>query len=302
MKNLKETIKEAENNKTAVGHFNVSDIAGLKAVFEVARELQLPIIMGVSEGERDFVGTKQIVALIKSLREEYNYPVFLNADHTKSLEKIKEVVAAGFDAVMFDGSEFSFEENIQKTKEAVEYAKSINSEILVEGELGYIGGSSTMLRTSDVQSIDVNFRTSDVQKLIKEGDLTKSEEAVRFIKETGVDLLAPAVGNLHGIVVSGNPRLNIERIKQLKAVSPVPLVLHGGSGIPDNEISAAIDAGISIIHINTELRLAWRKGMEKTLKEKQDEIAPCNLLPVVIGEIKKIVEKKLKLFNKITQK
>lgn len=284
MKNLKEIIKEAENNKIAIGHFNASDSVALKAIFEVARELELPVIIGVSEGEREFIGVHQIAALIKSLREEYRYPVFLNADHTKSLEKIKEAVNVGFDAVMFDGSNLPFEENIKKTKETVEYVKSVRPEILIEGELGCIWGSSTVFG----ESIS-----------IKEEDLAKPAEANSFIKETGIDLLAVAVGNIHGIVSSGNPKLNIERIKELKAASLVPLVLHGGSGIPDNEISAAIDAGISIIHINTELRLAWRKGMEKTLKEKQDEIASYNLLPVVIGEIKKIVEQKLKLFNKI---
>lgn len=284
MKSLREIIKEAENKKTVTGHFNVSDIVGLKAVFEAARGLQVPIIIGVSEGERDFLGVRQVAALIKSLREEFNYPIFLNADHTKSLEKIKEAVEAGFDAVMFDGSELPLEENIKKTKEAVEYVKG---EILVEAELGYIKGSSTILSTSDTL-------------IIKEEDLTKPEEAGQFVKETGIDLLAPAVGNIHGLLKDvPQPDLNIERIRQIKSVVGIPLVLHGGSGISDEDFLAAIDAGISIIHINTELRLAWRKGIERALKAKPDEIVPYKLLPQVIEEIKMVVEHKLKLFNKI---
>jgi len=293
MKNLKELIKEAEENKRAIGHFNVSELTALKAIFEAAleiskyRNIELLIIIGVSEGEREFLGTQRVALSIKNLREEYNYPIFLNADHTHSLEKIKEAVAAGFDAVMFDGSQLPLEENIKKTKEAVDYVKNVNPEILLEAELGYIKGSSTILSTSDVL-------------IIKEEDLTKPEEAGQFVKETEIDLLAPAVGNIHGLLKDvPQPDLNIERIRQIKSVVGVPLVLHGGSGISDEDFLAAIDAGISIIHINTELRLAWRKGLEKALKEKPEEIVPYKLLPQVIEEIKMVVEYKLKLFNKI---
>ncbi len=287
MKNLREIIQEAEKNKISVGHFNVSDLVGLKAVFEVAQGLNLPVIIGVSEGERKFVGVKQIAALIKSLREEFNYPIFLNADHTHSLEKVKEVIEAGFDAVVFDISQSPLEENIKKTKEVVEYIKSVNPNILVEGEMGYIGSGSTILKEIPEGAA------------IKPEDLTKPEEAAQFVKETGVDIFAPAIGNLHGIVSTGEPKINIQRIKDIKKAANIPLVLHGGSGIPNEEILSAIDAGISIIHINTELRLAWRRGIEKALKEKLDEIVPYKLLPTAVEEIKKIVEQKLKLFNKL---
>ena len=287
MKQLLEIIQEAENNKTAIGHFNVSDIVGLKAVFEVARGLQLPIIIGVSEGERDFIGVRQIVALIKSLREEYNYPIFLNADHTKSLEKIKEALGAGFDAAVFDASEFPLEENIKKTREAVEYVKSVNPDFLIEGELGYIGFGSVLLKEIPIGAA------------VKPEDFTKPEEASRFIKETGIDLLAPAVGNIHGILKDApQPDLNIERIKEIKKAVGVPLVLHGGSGIKNEDLSAAIGAGISIIHINTELRIAWRVGMDRALKENPEEIVPYKLLSIPFEEIKKVVSGKLRLFNK----
>lgn len=288
MKNLKEVIQEAENNKIAVGHFNISDITGLKAVFEAARELKLPVIIGVSEGEREFIGVRQVAALIKSLREEYDYPVYLNADHTHSLEKLKEAVEAGFDVAVFDGSKSPLEENIKRTKEAVLYTKGVNPDFLIEGELGYIGGGSTILKEIPEGAA------------IKPGDLTKPEEARQFVAETGVDLLAPAVGNIHGMFANApNPNLDIQRIKAIKEAVHIPLVLHGGSGIKDEDFLAAIDAGISIIHINTELRLAWRRGLEKSFKDNPEEIVPYKLLPKAVEEIKRVVEQRLRLFNRI---
>lgn len=285
---LIEIIKKAEENKVAIGHFNVSECAALKGIFQAAQELKLPVIIGVSEGEREFIGTKRIAAAVKSIREEFNYPIFLNADHTHSFEKIKEAVEAGFDAVLFDAGKLGVEENIKKTKEVVEYVKSVNPEILVEAELGYLGSSSVILKEIPKEAT------------IKKEDLTKPEEAARFVKETGIDLLAPAVGNLHGMLKDApQPNLDIERIKELKKSAGVPLVLHGGSGISDEDFIKAIDAGISIIHINTELRLAWRKGVEKALFEKPEEIVPYKLLLTVIEEIKKVAGSRLRLFNKI---
>lgn len=288
MENLSQIIKNAEKNKTAIGHFNISECVALKGIFKAAQELNLSVLIGVSEGEREFIGTKRAALLIKSLREEFNWPIFLNADHTKSFEKIKEAVEAGFDAVLFDGGKLAFEENIKKTREVVEYVKSVNPNILVEAELGYLGASSVILKEIPKDAA------------IKPEDLTKPEQASQFVKETGIDLLAPAVGNIHGMFKNApNPNLDIERIKLLREAAGVPLVLHGGSGLRDEEFIKAINAGISIIHINTEIRLAWRKGMEKALKENPEEIIPYKILPMAIEEIKKNVSSRLKLFNKI---
>ncbi len=291
MKNLFEFIKEAEEKKTAIGHFNVSDIVGLRAVFEAARELNVPVIIGVSEGERGFIGVKQISALVKSFQEEYDYPIFLNADHTHSLDKLKEVVEAGFDSAVFDGSKLSIEENIKITKDAVELAKSISvsrrTNFIIEGEIGYIGSGSIILKEIPEDAA------------INPEDFTKLENATKFVKETGVNLFAPAVGNIHGIITNGNPKLDIERIKEIRKSAGVPLVLHGGSGIKDEDFLAAIDAGISVIHINTELRIAWRKGMEAALSQNPEEIVPYKILPKAVEEIKAIVIQRLKLFNKL---
>ncbi len=289
MKNLKEAIAEAGAGKKAIGHFNISDIAALEAIFQSARALNAPVIIGTSEGEREFIGPQQAAALIKSLREEYDFPIFLNADHTHSLEKIKEAVAAGYDAVLFDGGKLPFEENVRQTKEAVDYVKSQNPEILVEGELGYIGSSSEVLKEIPAGAA------------LKPEDLTSPEQAKEFVERTGVDLLAPAVGNIHGIIVQAgfSEKLDIERIKAIRGLVNIPLVLHGGSGLSDEDFRAAIEAGINIVHINTEIRQAWRHGMEEGLKENPEEIAPYKIYPATVEEIKKIVKHKLEIFGGI---
>jgi len=126
MKTLKNIIEEAESKKVAVGHFNIANIEGLWGIFRAAQSLNVPVIIGVSEGERDFVGVKQAVALVKSIRKEFDYPIYINADHSYSFERVKEAVDAGFDAVIFDGAKLPMEENIAITKKCVEYARSVN--------------------------------------------------------------------------------------------------------------------------------------------------------------------------------
>lgn len=288
MKTLREYIDDARERKVAIGHFNISDPTGLEGIFEAAKELDLPVIIGLSEGERDFVGVKNAGDLVRNLREKFDYPIFLNADHTHSFEKIKEAVEAGFDAVLFDAGKLPIEENIQKTKEVVEWVRATKPGVLIEAELGYIGSSSTIM-TEIPEGAAVN----------KE-DLTDPEIAARFVKETGVDLLAPAVGNLHGMFKNApNPDLDIERVAALRDATGIPMVLHGGSGIKNEDFIAAIQNGISIIHINTEIRLAWRQGMEKALKEKPDEVTPYKLLIESKEAVKKVVLERLRLFNGI---
>jgi len=288
MKTLREYIAEAEEKKVAIGHFNVSNIEGVWAIARAAKELTLPVIIGVSEGERDFFGVKQIRAMVSSVAEELNHPIFLNADHTYSIDRVKEAIDAGFDAVIVDGAKLSFEENVSLSREAVKYAKDSGRGVLVEGELGYIGQSSKLLDTLPEGVV------------LTEDMMTNSEEAKRFIEESGVDLLAPAVGNIHGMLRdASNPNLNITRIKEIRSSCGVPLVLHGGSGTTDEDFVSAIDSGVSIIHINTELRLSYRDALRKSLQEEPDEVAPYKILRPVITAMQEVVERRLKLFNKI---
>ena len=185
MRELKDYIKEAEKNKVAIGHFNISNIEGLWAVFNAAKSLNVPVIIGVSESERKFIGVKQAVSLVKSLREEYDFPIFINPHHTYKVELVKEAIDASFDMVIYDGANLSFEENVKNTKECVEYAKK-NKNILVEAELGFIGSGSYIKEATPEGA----------------GIKTNPSEAERFVKETGVALLAPSVGSTHGLIKS----------------------------------------------------------------------------------------------------
>src|SRR5690606_36571837 len=217
MKTLREYIAEAEEKKVAIGHFNISDSEGFKAITEAAQELGVPVIIGVSEGEREFIGLESAAALVRTAREK-GLPVFLNADHTYSLEKAKLAVDAKFDSVIIDSADKEIEEYIKTAQELVEYARK-NGDALIEAEHGFIGKSSKVIE--------------EVPDGVSEETQTNPEDARRFVSETGVDLLAPSVGNVHGMVKSGQPHLNIERIRAIREAAGVPLVLHGGSGISD---------------------------------------------------------------------
>jgi fructose-bisphosphate aldolase class II len=284
-KNLREVLADADARHVAIGHFNISELGTLKGIFEAAQELNLPVLIGVSEGERDFIGVKQAVALIRSLRETYNFPIFLNADHTHVLAKVEEAAKAGFDEILFDGSAFPLDENIQRTREAVALVRSINPSIVIEGEIGYIGSSSEIVDRRPEGSLH----------------LSMPEEAIRFVNETGVDVLAPAVGNMHGLLkemVSGaeHKHLDIPRIAEIKKACGKFMTLHGGSGTEDKDFSAAAKNGMTIIHVSSELRLAWRRGVEQGLKNP-NEIAPYKIMAPSVEAIKKIVTDRLKLFN-----
>jgi len=288
MKTLKQYILEAEKKGVAIGHFNISNLETLKGIFTAAKKLDVPVIIGTAEGEQNFIGTKQAVALVKSLREEYDYPIFLNADHHYSFEKVKEAVDAGYDAVIFDATGLSFEDNIKVTKQCVDYAKSVNPDIIVESELGFIGSSSKVL-----DGIPEGVK-------ITEEFLTKPEDAKRFVAETGVDMLAPAVGNIHGMLKGGkDPALNIQRIKEIKEAVKIPMVLHGASGNSPEDIKDAIKAGMSCVHINTEIRVAFRKALVKSLQELPDEVAPYKYMKDAVKAVETVVEEKLKLFSNL---
>jgi ketose-bisphosphate aldolase len=286
METLRNVLQQAETSKVAVGHFNISDLVALKAVFEAARELKVPVIVGVSEGERKFTGVRQVSAIVKSLRDEFAFPIFLNADHTHSLPSAIEAAKAGFDWIVFDVSTLPFEENVRQTRAAVEALKAIRPEILVEGEIGDIGSGS-----------EIHDAAPDLQK-----GLTSPAQAKQFVEETGVDTLAPAVGNMHGMLKSmvageAHKRLDIQRIRAIKAEVPIFMTLHGASGTDDNDLREAIAAGITVVHINTEVRLAWRRGLDSALAKQPNEVVPYKILPEVVDSVKQVVTARLELFS-----
>ena len=284
MKTLREVLGEADRSKVAVGHFNISELVVLKAVSEAARELNVPVLVGLSESERQFMGVRQAAALVRSIRDEFGQSIFLNADHTHSLSKALEAASAGFDAIVFDLSDLPIDENVKQTKKAVEAVKEINPSIIVEGEVGYIGSGS------------------EIHEKAPESVLTTPEEAKQFADATGVDVLAPAVGNMHGMLrsmVQGDAQkhLNVERIRAIKQASGIFMTLHGGSGTSDDDLRQAIQAGMTIIHINTEVRLAWRRGLAGAMAKHPDEIAPYKILPGALEAVKAVVRARLQLFH-----
>ena len=286
MDSLRNILTRLQQQGAALGHFNVADLVLLKAVLAAAVEVKVPVIVGASEGERAFLGTRELAALVKVMREEHGVPVFLNADHTHSLAKAVEAARAGFDAVVIDFSALPFDKNVSRTKETVEAIKAINPAILAEGEIGDIGTGSEIHET-----VHSSFQ-----------NLTTPEEARQFVDSTGIDVLAPAVGNMHGMLesmVQGKTKkhLNIERIAQIKKAAGVFLTLHGGSGTDDEDFLRAIAAGINIIHINTELRVAWRRSLEASLTSQPNEVVPYKILPPVLDSVKQVVSSRLKLFN-----
>jgi fructose-bisphosphate aldolase, class II len=283
---LRDVLTQLEKEGAALGHFNVADQTLLKAVVAAAAENKLPVLVGASEGEREFIGARQLAALVKSQREDSDLPVFLNADHTHSLAKAIEAANAGFDSVVIDFSALPFEENVARTKEAVQAIKAINPAILAEGEIGNIGTGSEIHETTSG-----DLRT-----------LSTPEEARQFVAATGIDILAPAVGNMHGMLksmVQGKTKkhLNIERIVQIKQAAGIFLTLHGGSGTDDEHFRRAIAAGINVIHINTELRVAWRRSLEESLARDPNEVVPYRILRPVVDSVKQVVSSRLRLFH-----
>jgi ketose-bisphosphate aldolase len=286
MQTLRTILQQAQANRVAVGHFNISDLVALKAVFAAARDLNVPVIVGASEGEREFMGTRQVAAVVKSLREAYDFPIFLNADHTHSLPGAVEAAKAGFDWIVFDASTLPFEENVRQTRTAVETVKALRPDILVEGEIGDIGSGS-----------EIHDKAPDLKK-----GLTNPDEAKQFVEETRVDTLAPAVGNMHGMLKSmiagdARKRLDIERIRAIKESTGIFMTLHGASGTDDNDLRESIAAGITVVHINTEVRLAWRRGLDRALTKQPNEIVPYKILPPVVDSVKQVVAARLALFS-----
>jgi fructose-bisphosphate aldolase, class II len=286
MDTLRGVLTRLQQEGSALGHFNVGDLVLLKAVLAAGRENKAPVLIGASEGEREFLGTRQLAALVKSLREESDLPVFLNGDHTHSLAKAREAAKAGFDLVGIDFSALPFAENVASTREAVEAVRAIHPAILVEGEIGDIGTGSEIHET--VQS--------------KARALTTPEEAREFVSAAGVDILAPAVGNMHGMLESmvqgkTKKRLDIERIAEIKKAAGIFLTLHGASGTDDQDLRNAIASGINIIHINTELRVAWRRSLAASLAQDPNQVVPYKILAPVVDSVKQVVSSRLRLFQ-----
>jgi len=277
-----EIFQKAKKDKYAIGAFNISNLEQLKAIINAAKNLKSPVIVSTSQGESKFIGKKKVKALIDVYRQETGLPIILHLDHGKSFEVIQEAIKAGYNSVHFDGSELDFEENVEQTKKIVELAKS-NGVENVEGELGYLRGKSSLQEKVE----------------IKPEDLTDPKKALEFVEETGIDMLAIAIGNIHGVFKSSqNPNLFLDRLAEINELisDKAGLVLHGGSGTPEEDVKKALELGIAKVNVNTELRIAYTKTLKKAL-QGSEEVAPYKIMPPIIEAVQKVVEEKIKLFG-----
>lgn len=281
---LSQLHERALKEHWAVPHFNFSSLAQLHGIMDAVTEAHTPVVIGTSEGERKFIGLHQAVYLRDSFRHEYGLPVFLNADHTRDVALGMAAVDAGYDSIHMDLSTLPYKENAAGTKRVVEYAKEKNPDINVEGELGYLVTESSKVYKEAFE--------------VPEDSYTNVEEAVRFVRETGVDRLAPAVGTLHGIAAN-KPVIRFELVEELRKALPdrIALVLHGGSGVANEDIERVVKAGFNNIHISTELRLAYTTALRETLAKKPSEIAPYHYLGDARLKTAQVARQKIILFN-----
>lgn len=274
--NAKEMLLKGKLEKYAVPHFNINNLEWIRYILEECEKNNSPVILGVSEGAAKYMGGYVVVAsLVKNLHNSLNItvPVAIHLDHGSSPEECIKAIVAGFTSVMYDGSKETLEENIKKTKEVVDFAKQFD--VSVEAELGHIGGAE--------------------DGIVDEIAYAKLEDCIKLCKETNIDFLAPALGSSHGIY-EGIPKLNFELMKQISEEVDLPLVLHGGSGIPDELIKNSIECGISKINVNTELQISWSNQVRKYLNES-DAYDPRKIIKSGEIDMKNTIEDKIILFN-----
>jgi fructose-bisphosphate aldolase class II len=274
-------LPKAKAGKFAVGQFNMNNLEFAQAITEAAMEENSPFIFGVSEGALKYMGMEYTVAIARAAAEKSGLPIALHLDHGSSFEVAMACIRAGFTSVMFDGSHYPFEENVRLTKEVVKAAHAMG--VSVEGELGTIGGVE-----DDISVDEANAA------------LAKPEEAVRFYEETGVDCLAIAVGTAHGMY-KGEVKIRYDIIREVVSQIPVPVVLHGGSGVPDDMIREAIQAGVGKINVNTENQIACTNAIREVLGKDSKVYDPRKYLAPARNAMKEVVKEKIRLFGSSNQ-
>ena len=279
--NAKKMLEDAKVNKYAVPHFNINNLEWTRYILEECNRLKSPVILGVSEGAIRYMGGYKVVAnLVKNLDEELNIqiPVAIHLDHGSSVESCKKAVDAGFTSVMIDASKYSLEENIDMTKQVVEYARIKN--ITIEAEIGHIGGSE------DNMSSEIAY--------------AKVDDALKLYNETKIDFLAPALGSVHGLY-KGEPCLDFDKMKEISEKTNIPLVLHGGTGIDDEKLKKAIASGICKVNRNTELQIAWTKAVRKFLSEDTKAYDPRTVIKSGEQSMKQAIEHKVNVLGSINR-
>ncbi|EDP11495.1 class II fructose-bisphosphate aldolase [Amedibacillus dolichus] len=276
---LKETLKEADELNMAIGAFNTHNLEMLPAIIKAAVNQKTPVIIQTSCGTANYVGHKNLVAVCRSMADEYGINVVLHLDHAKDFDEIRKAIDAGYSSVMFDGSSLPLKENILGTKRVVDYAKLHN--VSVEAELGTVGGTEDGIA---VAQEDVRY--------------TEPEDAVNFIKETGIDALAVAIGTNHGQYKS-KTNLNFDRLKEIHNAVNIPLVIHGGTGVKEKDVKRVINLGIRKFNVGTELLVEWNRKSKECYEEHRENISNRENVVPCLDIITEIVEHKIHLFKNL---
>ncbi len=269
----KSILKKAQEGKYAIGAFNVENMEMVMAVISAAEEMNAPVIMQTTPSTVKYASLDYFLANARVAASRAKVPVVMHLDHGSSFELAVQAFRAGYTSIMIDGSHSSFEDNIKISKAVVDMCKPAG--IAVEAELGKVGWKEDDLDGGD-------------------GGFTDPQEAKEFVERTGVDSLAVAIGTAHGMY-KGEPKLDLDRLSQIKEVVSIPLVLHGGSGIPDSKVQESIERGICKVNYATELRIAFTNGVNKYLKENKDAIDPKKYNKAGMEEVKAFVKEKIKV-------
>ena len=263
--------------KYAVPQFNINNLEWTKNILEECQNQNIAVILGVSEGAAKYMGGYKVVsAMVNAIMEELNItiPGCLHLDHGTSFESCKKAIDAGFSSVMIDASKHELEENIRITKEVVDYAHKFG--VTVEAEVGHIGGTEDNITASSTNAT--------------------LEDCLALVNGTNIDSLAPALGSVHGLY-KGEPNLDFETMARINENLSIPLVLHGGTGIPDYDIKKAISCGISKININTELQIAWHEAVKKFVVENPSAYDPRKVIGSGKDAMKEAIQTKITMFN-----
>ena len=277
--NMKELLTIAKENKFAVPAFNIGSLEILRAVMEVAEETNSPVILEIHPLEIEYL-TDPFVLTVKEYAHKSKVPVVIHMDHGSNIYDVMRSIKNGYTSVMIDASNLPYEENVALTKQVVELAHKVN--VSVEAEIGTIGA--------------MNYETEGVDNVL----YTYPEQAKDFVKRTGIDCLAVAIGTAHGLYPKNfTPKLNLELLKILNKEVNIPLVLHGGSGNPDEEVTASVSLGVSKVNISSDVKSVFFKKCHELLNENPNQYEPCDLFPKCIDESKKVIYHKLNVLNTI---
>lgn len=277
--NMKELLTIAKENKFAVPAFNIGSLEILRAVMEVAEETNSPVILEIHPLEIEYL-TDPFVLTVKEYAHKSKVPVVIHMDHGSNIYDVMRSIKNGYTSVMIDASNLPYEENVALTKQVVELAHKVN--VSVEAEIGTIGA--------------MNYETEGVDNVL----YTDPEQAKDFVKRTGIDCLAVAIGTAHGLYPKNfTPKLNLELLKILNTEVNIPLVLHGGSGNPDEEVTASVSLGVSKVNISSDVKSVFFKKCHELLNENPNQYEPCDLFPKCIDEAKKVIYHKLNVLNTI---